>query len=189
MKTHRDIISVHLSFSCSLTHAEHALMMEKEARWWGDQWTLSKRGSASERNQKMPKVVHTFWPGNYPWCSTGRYSTREGIWWRACVHSVSIRTGRTEVRPAVGGTAQQVASSLRLVVTPSTSSSLSTPNVFLSHIQYCALYNIHSPKDRLPEGLWPIRVAGEALPGREEFTDQECSLWVKAWSQSQLAIS
>ena len=52
-----------------------------------------------------------------------------------------------------GSTAQQVASSLHLAVTPSTSSFLSTPNLFLSHIQYCALYNIHSPKNRLPEGL------------------------------------
>lgn len=176
MKTHRDIILVYLSFSCSLTHVEHALMMEKEASWWGDPWTFSKKGSASERNQKMPKVVHTFWPGNYPWFSTGHYSTIEGIWWCACVHTVSIHVRRTEVRPGMGSTVQQEASSLHPAVTPSTSPSLSMPSLFLFHSQYCAQYNIHSSKDRLPEGLWQIRVAGEALPGRGEFTDRERSL-------------
>lgn len=114
---------------------------------------FSKKGSASERNQKMPNVVHTFWPGNYPWFSTGHYSTIEGIWWCACVHTYPIHMRRTEVRPGMGSTVQQVASSLHPAVTLQLLSFfVHAQPVLVSQLVLCAQYNIHSSKDKIYPG-------------------------------------
>lgn len=66
----------------------------------------------------------------------------------SCIHTREEDRGEA----ATLSTAEQVASSLRLAVTPSTSSVVSTSKLFLFHIQYCALYNIIVPRTDCQRG-------------------------------------
>ena len=66
----------------------------------------------------------------------------------SCIHTLEEDRGEA----ATLSMAEQVASSLRLAVIPSTSSIVSTTKLFLFHIQYCALYNIIVPRTDCQRG-------------------------------------